>query len=162
MEEDIAGEQINEAVKDDEIDQKSIGIVQVLSWHAEKFDHKSKTMKDESNDKSCPKLKNIPLVLSHGGHFASGTLAIRICLDLVGKSEHIKSHQGDRKLRLQNQMTRSVFIFWGWNGQAEMVAILVPGKVTDHNGCDSERYQPDCDKHNPDKPEDLLQKLHVH
>ena len=59
-------------------------------------------------------------------------------------------------------MTRSVFIFWGWNGQAEMVAILVPGKVTDHNGCDSERYQPNCDKHNPDKPEDLLQKLHVH
>ena len=58
-------------------------------------------------------------------------------------------------------MTRSVFIFWGWNGQAELVAILVPGKVADHNGGDGERYEPNCDKHNPDEPEDLLQKLHV-
>ena len=58
-------------------------------------------------------------------------------------------------------MTRSVFIFWGWNGQAELVAILVPGKVADHNGRDGERYEPNCDKHNPDEPEDLLQKLHV-
>ena len=102
MEEDTTGQQINEAVKEDEIDEKSIRIVQVLSWLAEKFDHKSETMKDESNDEGCPKLKNISLVLSHGGHFPSGTLAMNICLDLVDKPDHIKSHQGHRNLRLQN------------------------------------------------------------
>ena len=65
MEEDTTGQQIDEAVKDDEIDEKSIGIVQVFSWLTEKFDHKSETMKGESNDESCPKIDNISLVFSY-------------------------------------------------------------------------------------------------
>ena len=83
------------------------------------------------------------------------------CLDPVNKSEHVKGHQGHRKLRLQKQITRFFFIFCDWNGQTELAAILVPGKVSDHNWSDGERYEPNCDKHNPDKPVDLLQKLHV-
>ena len=67
-EEDTTGQQIDEAVKDDEIDEKSIGIVQVFSWLTKKFDHKSETMKGESNDESCPEINDISLVFMGKGY----------------------------------------------------------------------------------------------